>query len=405
MSQAPGLPAIPDSSDDGGLGPNRYAPLSVHSARSENSAARRLTADRAFEEWKLRRALELAEEEEQYRMALQEELALADIRSEAVQEPPMDGFKTTGHEKQSAAEAEHKVVLRRLKELADERETLERILKAKYGQVVAAPEARLAQVSAKLKIVAPKEWDGEFDHVKRETWIKSARGYLNGIGIADRDVLDESLDSLPLHTIRMLFSAKETTGFSPQAWFNARHEREPFTNLAQVFDAVRAYWTDDQAAEIAYDKYRGARQGTLRAREFGALVEVLANGCFDRTIDDADRIATFDRGLNANYREFLKTQVALLSQMGNAPTTLEGVVKLAAVADGLVSFSASLKKSSSSSSSLPSIASKKSALTPSSSSSPTLSSSSNSSASKGPEHWVSQATAWQASFPEAEKSS
>ncbi|GAA5991758.1 hypothetical protein JCM11641_004997 [Rhodosporidiobolus odoratus] len=118
-------------------------------------------------------------------------------------------------------------------------------------------------------------------------------------------------------------------------------------------------WKDDQAADAALTAYRSARQGSLMARDFGAKVETLADACFDRTIDEADRVSSFVAGLNANYREFLKTQLATLKTMGRAPVTLSAHVDLAAAADGLDSFTSSLKKtggvsSSPSSSSSPS---------------------------------------------------
>ncbi|GAA5890045.1 hypothetical protein JCM16303_004259 [Sporobolomyces ruberrimus] len=195
--------------------------------------------------------------------------------------------------------ADDQVTHCRIESLKETTQTLERVLATKNNSSKAPSDSSPtpAKISSKLKIIAPKEWDGDFDFVKRETWIRAARGYLNGVGLGDNDVFDECSDSLP------------------------------------VFDAIREYWTDDHAANVAYDKYRSTRQGSLRGREFGALVEVLANGCFDRTIDEADRISTFERGLNSSYCDFLKTQVSLLTQLGRTPKTFREYVLIAAKHD------------------------------------------------------------------------
>lgn len=351
---------------------------------------------------------------------MNEQLLVADLESHAAVgldvKPADPGAAPSGAGSQSAIEAERHVVLRRLEELKAEQATLDRVLKLKYGQGGStlpipdpSPEPRFAQVTHKHKITPPKEWDGDFDRAKRETWIRSARGYLNGIGIADADLLDESRDALPIHTVRMLFSAKDTHGFSPQAWFNARHEREPFTTVAAVFAAVREYWTDDQAADSAYDKYRAARQGTLRAREFGAQVEVLANDCFDRTIDEADRIATFERGLTDKYREFLKTQRALLGALGRTSHSYAQVVKLAAVADGLPSYSSSFKKAFPTTSggtvATAAVLSTRKPGVSSQSSAPLATKGATGGLDVDAQKWISSASSWQLANPESTKAS
>jgi hypothetical protein len=96
--------------------------------------------------------------------------------------------------------------------------------------------------------------------------------------------------------------------------------------LAQdVLDSVRLHWRDDQAAEVALDAYRGARQGSLRVRDFGSRIEVLANAASvaDPTpvFSEVDRMSTFLRGLSPAYRDFFIMQVATLVLVGRKPTT------------------------------------------------------------------------------------
>ncbi|GAA5883439.1 hypothetical protein JCM8547_005266, partial [Rhodosporidiobolus lusitaniae] len=84
----------------------------------------------------------------------------------------------------------------------------------------------------------------------------------------------------------------------------------------------------------------------MTARDFGTCVETLADACFDRKVDEADRIATFVYGLNSQYSEFVRTQEQTLALSGRKLKTLDEYVRVAAVADGLDSFSSSLKSSS-----------------------------------------------------------
>ncbi|GAA5882605.1 hypothetical protein JCM16303_002066 [Sporobolomyces ruberrimus] len=384
-------------------------PPSQHSLPSDRALNRRRAMEEELATFRSRMAVQVKQEEDAFLRLLEKRFALDTAQSEA--DHALDDAANL-----PADQAEDQVTRRRVESLKESAQALERVLASKgaSSKIPSSPSTSsppIAKISSKLKIVPPKEWDGDFDFVKRETWIRAARGYLNGVGLGDLDVFDECSDSLPIHTVRMLFSNKETNGLSPQAWFNARHERSPFLNLSQVFEAIREYWTDDHAADVAYDKYRSTRQGSLRGREFGALVEVLANGCFDRTIDENDRISTFERGLNSSYRDFLKTQVSLLTQLGRTPKTFREFVSIAAVADGLSQFSSSFKKSSSSSVS--------SSLSPSSSSGvhkkPDRSSSApskQSSRSTAPgggsfdtaAKWVSSAIEWQKQFPVATQS-
>lgn len=98
--------------------------------------------------------------------------------------------------------ADDQVTHCRIESLKETTQTLERVLATKNNSSKAPSDSSPtpAKISSKLKIIAPKEWDGDFDFVKRETWIRAARGYLNGVGLGDNDVFDECSDSLPVHT-------------------------------------------------------------------------------------------------------------------------------------------------------------------------------------------------------------
>ncbi|GAA5920952.1 hypothetical protein JCM5296_004958, partial [Sporobolomyces johnsonii] len=119
-----------------------------------------------------------------------------------------------------------------------------------------------------------------------------------------------------------------------------RNGREPFRSVQDVFKALRSHWADDHAAEVALSRYRAARQGSLRARDFGATVDSLADACIDRTIDDLDRKTTFVQGLNPAVQDFVKTQLASRKALGKTDESFEDVVKVAALTDGLAAFSA-----------------------------------------------------------------
>ncbi|GAA5996263.1 hypothetical protein JCM11641_001023, partial [Rhodosporidiobolus odoratus] len=174
------------------------------------------------------------------------------------------------------------------------------------------------------------------------------------MGLKVQARLSETLTPYPFHLLRSLFSPDPVNGLSALAWFDGRHRRAPFTSALQVLEAIRSHWKDDQAAEAALTAYRSARQGSLRARDFGARIETLADACFDWTVDEVDQVSSFVADLNPNYREFFKTRLATLKTMDRVPRTLAGHVDLAAAADGLDSFTSSLRKSGGVPSSTPS---------------------------------------------------
>ncbi|GAA5973561.1 hypothetical protein JCM11641_007120 [Rhodosporidiobolus odoratus] len=343
---------------------------------------------------------------------MEQELQAEDERSEAVK------LEDTGKVKpgnvvlpnESASAAELGVVERELADLEARRALLQRILDAKLGWgqtvvdevVVVEDERPVASLSVKVKASPLAAWKGVYDYAQREAWIKTAEGYFAAIGLDLQARIDEVLSPNPFHVVRSLFSSEPANGgVSALAWFDAKHRRNPFTSTQQLFNAVRLHWYDDQAADTAILAYRTARQGSSRARDFGSRLETLADACFDREFDEKDRITTFVSGLNSQYREFVKKQVAMLKTMGNEPSTLAGYVHLAATADGLDSFVSSLKKSGGVPSSTPSLAvPKKSTVTHSGGTSAGPSAPGGSAETKT-SRWRARAEEWQASHPVA----
>jgi len=299
-----------------------------------------------------------------------------------------------------------------MERVREEKETMERLLKVTSTLKLEPEDSNYAIVTQKIKIPAPAPWEGEVGYSKLESWIKSARGYLIGIGIEDSAILDEYHTPLPLHTVRMLFASKETNGLSPQAWFDSRLEKRAFSSVSQLFEQMRLYWKDDNAAEENHNRYLAARQGSMRAREFGRHLEVLADACFDRVIDDADRISTFKRGLNSTYRDYVLRQCASLEELDSAKFTFDRIINIAARGDGIPSISSSLVKTNSSSSSPSSNSSQNQKSNRTNSSSSSFSSSSvptSSPSSPSPRRspdsvqWIEAASKWQAEHPASTK--
>ncbi|GAA5918542.1 hypothetical protein JCM5296_001320 [Sporobolomyces johnsonii] len=361
----PTFPTPPRQGSAGSSNPwasrNPFAALAgsdAGSVRSVGSASRRAAAAAQAAADRERRRHAFEENEARLAQALEDQLKVADEESEAVKQAGSEARPTP---LQSAVEAEEDVVRREIADLAARQALLQRILDGKAsgfgeageedeesdaGSEASPTSSGLASLNVKIKIVPPPLWKGEYDYVKREGWIKTVQGYLAAVGFDPQARLSESLTPHPFHVVRSLFSPELVNGFSALSWFDARQRREPFVSAQQVLDAVRAHWKDDHAAEAAVQAYRAARQGSSRARDYGSRLETLADACFDRTIGEDDRITTFVAGLNPNYREYLKTQVAMLKNLGRAPSFLQDYVDLAAVADGLESFASSLKKSS-----------------------------------------------------------
>jgi hypothetical protein len=296
-----------------------------------------------------------AREQQEKRVKMEEELRLAE---EALLAAKGGGSVKIEQPHESAAGAEEDVVQREMAELSKRYARLGSVMQAKYGRTappislvasVYADDdedevAELATTSFKVKVTPPEKWKGRYEHVEREAWIRTVEGYLASLGLKLTARIGRSLTPYPHFIIRSLFSSDATNGsLSALSWFDARDRRDPFLSAQQVLDAVRSHWKDDQAAEAALDAYRGARQGSLRARDFGSRVETLADACFDQTFSESDRMATFVRGLNPAYKDYVKTQLATLVLVGKTPATLSSLVDVAATADGLETFVSSLK--------------------------------------------------------------
>ncbi|GAA5881307.1 hypothetical protein JCM1840_002261 [Sporobolomyces johnsonii] len=336
--------SLPPASTASGTDPAHvWAGEAVSVAGSRVSVGPAVRRAQAVEEYECAREERLqwflANEEEQ-KAKVEGELAIEDLKSEAASRARQPWG--------SAAAEEVEVVRRRLLELEHEKATLTRVLAAK--DVVAAPprspssaasgERRFATVSSKFKADKPKAWTGRYDWVEREGWIKSASLYLVSLELELDAEIDEYQTPRPFFLIRSLFSPDVSHGasLSPQAWFDARNGREPFRSVQDVFKALRSHWADDHAAKVALARYRAARQGSLRARDFGATVDSLADACIDRTIDDLDRKTTFVQGLNPAVQDFVKTQLASRKALGRTDESFEDVVKVAALTDGLAAF-------------------------------------------------------------------
>ncbi|GAA5994091.1 hypothetical protein JCM11641_006444, partial [Rhodosporidiobolus odoratus] len=398
---------------------NPFSPLSVQgdevsqagSAVSVNSVARQAAAEQSYCRQQQIRQEAYEREEARLRAQMKTDLRLEDAHSEAVKQEELDVEPEVGvHPYESALAAELGVVERELADLEARRASLQRIRDAKLAQGVNVPEVKvvedvivvedqpLASSSVKVKASPPSAWKGVYDYAQREAWIKTVEGYFAAIGLGLQARIDEVLSPYPFHIVRSLFSSEPTNGgVSVLAWFDARHRRSPFTSAKQVLDAVRSHWHDDQAADAALLAYRSARQGSARARDFGSRLETLADACFDRVLDEEDRIPTFVVGLNSQYREFVKTQVAMLKTLGQEPSTLAGYVRLAATADGLESFTSSFKNTGGVSSPTPS-STKKSSVTHTSGPSAGLQG-----PASGPEgktaRWRTRAEEWQTAHP------
>ncbi|GAA5866208.1 hypothetical protein JCM1840_005114 [Sporobolomyces johnsonii] len=362
-------------------------PASVASSTpSVNSVTRRARARAAFEAEARARRQMYEEEERQLWAAMEEEMQEEDVKSEMGRQEDLP--------RESAQEAEEDVIRRILAPVEHEREILRRMLDHK----VSSAPAPLATFGVKVKAKEPKPWTGLFTYAEREGWIKMAKLYLAGLELDMDALLDEEKTPFPFYTIRSLFSTDAANDqVSPQTWFDSRNRRQPFVSVNDVFKAVRSHWADDDTGEKALARYRGARQGNLRARDFGALLDSLADACesHDRTLDDLDRRTTYIDGLNSAVKDFVKTQLATRRALGKATETFDEVVQIAALTDSLSSFSA--KKTTSLSS--PSSASKKT----STQESQTKPSSSAPTPPRTGTTWTQDAVAWQAQNPVAKK--
>ncbi|GAA5977291.1 hypothetical protein JCM11641_000055 [Rhodosporidiobolus odoratus] len=264
--------------------------------------------------------------------------------------------------------------------------------------------ARFTDISLK-KVSAPKAWQGDFNYRRREAFVKSAIGYLASVGVALNKEISASWTPQAHLALRSLFSSESKGNFlSAVDWFDAIDREQTYITPQLIFAELRAHWVDDAAAEDAFRRYRQAKQGSLKVREYGALVEQLAFDCFDGVVSDKDRASTFREGLNSGAKDFILQVQAAQSAAFGTPVKM-GFRKLVQVASAFDSVESRQSTSSSSPSSNKSTRS--SANTGSSSSShpsnPSPSLPSSSPSSQKSKSWVDNAHDWQSSHAVKDK--
>ncbi|GAA5979969.1 hypothetical protein JCM11641_008249 [Rhodosporidiobolus odoratus] len=266
--------------------------------------------------------------------------------------------------------------------------------------------ARLTDISLK-KVSAPKAWQGDFNYRRREMFVKSATGYLASVGVGLDKEISLSVTPQAHLALRSLFSSESKGSFlSAVDWFDAIDRDHLIITPQMIFAELRAHWVDDAAAEDNFRRYCLAKQGSLKVREFGALVEQLAYDCFDRVVSDEDKASTFREGLVSGAKHFLLQVQAAQSAAFGTPARM-GFKKTVQVASAYDSLE-SRRSTSSSPSSTSQPRSSRSANNPSSSlsstsPSPSTSSSTPSSTQATRKPWVEAAQDWQASHPAKDK--
>lgn len=387
-------------------------PASTLSVSSSSSSIRRpQEAEQAFARASAERRRQLEEQERQDRLRMEEELRAADARSEAGYLRPIP--------QGSAAAEQQGVAKRRLHDLLQEAEALSRALGepsplrssvVNPSQPVSSPSpATVADLTSlfghvKLKVEKPKAWSGQFDHLAREGFIKSMTNYFQSVQIAP----STPIDAVVLGVVRSLFSADtpKSGGVSPQRWYDSQMDRGKFRSLDDVFAAMRAHWLDRGAAERARRAFDKAEQASLKAQEFGALIDSLADECFDRTYSDETRRDRFVMGLRPEIRDFYEVQLAIWQDMhpGMEPP-FNKAVELAARSDSLSGRAATLP-SAKSHSSLPSPRAQsgtKAALHPTKPTDPTARTSAPKTDQSPPDKWYRDASEFQAQNPMSQK--
>ena len=272
------------------------------------------------------------------------------------------------------------------------------------------PILRLSTVLAKPththKIPPPPLFKGTFYFHEREAWISQFIGYMRYNDVEMDNELDTDLTPAALFLITSLCSAEPSASspVAPLRCFTAHNQRAPFKSSREFILALRDYWSDPTAADRALEAFRKCQQGPHTAREFGALVDALANECIGRTFDDADRKEQFMAGLTHEYSDFARQTLALKGiPWGTGTLEYKELTDLVAVKDALRVKTASAAPSSSSSRkgntdrSSPSLAPSPSSYPSSKSPSPP--------STKPPSDWLDRAVAFQSKNPEATKAS
>jgi hypothetical protein len=326
-------------------------PFPHHSPESTRSASNSIAARRIALEMdaQVRRA-KFEEEEAEWRKQGEEELkALSvtrSVKSEQAQPvlPSAEAINrvTTETARRHLAEIEHErhSLIRAIDTLAlapkqeDAPSDAQHLLEEDTLPVPLAPDGRqIAKLSVKLKVTAPHLWKGSFKRPERDGWIRSAKGYFAAIGLNLDAALSEELTPLPYHTVRELMSPDApSTGVSPQQWFDNRNIRVPWKSAREILHAIADYWVDDDAEERALKEFRSARQRSLRAREFGALVEALAACCTERSLTALDKREVFLEGLNPATRDYVDMQMRQRKRDGKT-SDFNAIVAIAADLD------------------------------------------------------------------------
>ncbi|GAA5976199.1 hypothetical protein JCM11641_001080 [Rhodosporidiobolus odoratus] len=378
--------------------------------RSTGSSLRRAQAQEEAERAAEIRRAAFEANEARIKQELAEELDVADEESLA-QGPKVEG---TVNPPPPGVDGETVVLERQLQELRDREATLERILLSRrtpgvtlpivspssYKQLV-PPTSDVVDIAFR-KVSAPKAWTGEFNHRRREAWIKTALGYLSSIGIPPSLKLVEAKQPGVFYHLRSLFSSEsKVNSLSPQDWFDGVQRRSPLPTVQTIFDSMRTHWVEDGAADLALSKYRKAVQGSLKVRDFGAYVKVLANDIFDRQVTDEDKKATFLEGLSTSARNFVRQVQATQAATFGSERKLDfdGMVRLAARFDTLESKSSFNPPSSSSTGS----EKRRTGANSSTENSSSKPSSSKTGDTDPPKSWVDNATTWQSRFPIKDK--
>ncbi|GAA5993888.1 hypothetical protein JCM11641_000193, partial [Rhodosporidiobolus odoratus] len=408
MSAPPPIPPRPLSSSTnpqhvwgGQSAPVNPQPTSVAgSVRSTGSSLRRARALEEAEQAEARRRAAFEANEARIKQELEDHLEQADEESLAQGGKAEPGIVPPP----AGVDGEPVVLERQLQELSDRKATLERILLSRrfltgtpvvdplssYEQLV-SPSSDVVDIAFK-KVSAPKAWTGEFNHRRREAWIKPALGYLSSIGISPSLKLVKAKQPGVFYHLRSLFSTEaKASSLSPQDWFDGVQRRSPFSTVQSIFDSMRLHWVEEGAADAVFSKYRKASQRTLKVRDFGALVEVLANDIFDRTISDGDKKATFLEGLNPSARNFVRqVQATQAASFGSEARLDFDVLETKSLSTTSTPAAAPSRRAAASSS------------TDTSSPKPSASKPSDTGSSKP---WAELAASWQECFPISNKAS
>jgi hypothetical protein len=346
LSEEP-VPVTPPGPDPGPDPPLQVPPPHPESAHSESGsiAARRVALEM---EAQARRAKFEEDEAEQKRLGDDELKALSvgrSVKGGSTQPflPSTEAINrvTTDTARRRLAEIEHerRSLIRAIEALAitpkeeHSRSSHPRSEDDSPADPLALDGRPVAALSVKLKVTAPRMCRGSFKRPERDGWIRSAKGYFAAIGLDLDAALSEELTPLPYHTIRELMCPDTpSTGVSPQQWFDNRNTREPWRSAREILDAIAGYWVDDDAEDRALREFRATRQKSLRAREFGALVEALAACCTERSLTPMDKREVFLEGLNAATRDYVDVQMRQRKREGKR-SDFDAVVAIAADLD------------------------------------------------------------------------